>query len=132
MGKKIEIKFIFLFSLKGNWNWPIKVMLVGILIIVIMGIVCFILHDLSTVNPLRWHPPYLVDDTDTLYLEDQHRQQTVLFFCRFLLFLFISFPICQPICVSVGLFAIHAKFLKTCYYEIPRDLRIKNWQKVSD
>ena len=38
---------------------------------------------------------------------------------RFLHFLFISLPICQPICVSVGLFAIHLKFLKTRYYEIP-------------
>ena len=40
-------------------------------------------------------------------------------FFRFLHFLFINLPICQPICVSVGLFTIHLKFLKTRYYEIP-------------
>ena len=45
---------------------------------------------------------------------------------RFLHFLFISLPICQPICVSVGLFAIHLKFLKARYYEILSDLPVKN------
>ena len=49
-------------------------------------------------------------------------------FFRFLLFFcfFISLPICQPICVSVGLFAIHLKFLKARYYEILSDLPVKN------
>ena len=56
-----------------------------ILTITVMIIVCFILYELATMNPLRWHPPHLVNNTDTLYLEDQHWQQTV----------FISLPICQ-------------------------------------
>ena len=29
---------------------------------------------------------------------------------------------CQSVCVSVGLFEIYLKFLKTHYYEIPSDL----------
>ena len=45
---------------------------------------------------------------------------------RVLYFLFISLPICQPICVSVGLFAIHLKFLKNRHYEIRSDLPVKN------
>ena len=28
--------------------------------------------ELATMNPLGWHAPYLVDNTDILYLEDQH------------------------------------------------------------
>ena len=44
----------------------------GILGIVIMIIICFILYELETMRPLRWHPPHLVDNTDTLYLRDQH------------------------------------------------------------
>ena len=47
-------------------------------------------------------------------------------FFRFLLFLFIYLPICQSICVSVDLFAIHLKCLKTRYYEIPNDRSVKN------
>ena len=47
-------------------------MLVEILIIVIIIIVCFILYELETMSPLGCHPPHLVDNTDTLYLGDQH------------------------------------------------------------
>ena len=43
-----------------------------ILIIVIMIIVCYILYELAAMNPLRGHPPHLVDNIDTLYLGDQH------------------------------------------------------------
>ena len=28
--------------------------------------------------------------------------------------------------MSVGLFAVHLKFKKACYYEIPSDLLVKN------
>ena len=101
-------------------------MLVEILIIVIMIIVSFILYELATMNPLRWHPPHLLDNTDTLYLRDQHWQQTVLVFLDFYFFLFTSLPICQLVCVSVGLSAIHLKFLKAQNYEIPSDLPVKN------
>ena len=47
-------------------------MLVEIHIIVIMVIVCFILYQLATMSPLGRHPQDLVDNTDTLYLGDQH------------------------------------------------------------
>ena len=47
-------------------------MLLEILVIVIMVIVCFILYELATMSPLGWHLPHLVDNTDTLYLGDQH------------------------------------------------------------
>ena len=86
--KIIEIRFIFFsFSYKENkenWNWHIKVVLVEIPII-IMIIVCFILYKLETMRFLGWHPPHLMDNTDTLYLEDQYWQQPVLLL-RFLLF----------------------------------------------
>ena len=49
-------------------------------------------------SPLRWHPPYLVDNTDTQRLRDRHREQTVGFF-KFLLFcahqfIYVSFSLC--------------------------------------
>ena len=31
-----------------------------------------IILELATMNPLGLHPPYLMDNTDTLYLGDQH------------------------------------------------------------
>ena len=31
-------------------------------------------------NTSGWHPPCIVDNTDTLYLGDQHCQETVLVF----------------------------------------------------
>ena len=61
-------------------------MLVEILLIIIMIIVCFILNELATMSPLGWHPPNVVNNTDTLYLGDQHWQQAMLVFFRFLLF----------------------------------------------
>ena len=107
-------------------------MLVEILLIIIMIIDCFILYELATMSPLGWHPPHLVDNTDTLYLGDQHWQQTVLVFLDFYFFVFISLPMCQSVCVSVGLFAIHFKFLKTHCYDVPSDLWVKKWCKCSD
>ena len=62
-----------------------------------------------------------VDNTDTLYLGDQHLQQTVLVFLEFYFFVYISFPMCQSVCVSVCLFAIHFQFLKTHCYDAPTD-----------
>ena len=45
-------------------------MFVEILVIVIMIIGC--LYELATMSPLGYHPPHVVDNTDTLYLGDQH------------------------------------------------------------
>ena len=107
--KIIEIRFIFFsFSYKENkenWNWHIKVVLVEIPII-IMIIVCFILYKLETMRFLGWHPPHLMDNTDTLYLEDQYWQQPVLLLLDFYYFVFISLPICPSVWVSCDLFAI--------------------------
>ena len=75
-------------------------MLVGILIVIIV-IVCFILYELATMSPLGWHPPHLVDNTDTLPLGDQHWQQAVLFF----FFRFLLFCVHQFAYVSVSLCA---------------------------
>ena len=74
-------------------------MFVEILVIVILTIVCFILYELATMSPLGWHPPHLVNHTDTQYLGDQHWQQTVLVFLDFYFFVFISLPMCQSVCV---------------------------------
>ena len=61
--------------------------------------VSFTLCELATMSPLGWHPPHLVDNTDTLYLGDQHWQSTVLVFFRFLffcihLFAYVSVTLC--------------------------------------
>ena len=80
-------------------------MLVEILIIVIMVIVCFILYEPATTSPIRWHPPYLVDNADTLYLGDHHWQQIVLLFQ---IFTFLWFIVClcvnQSVCVSLSVY----------------------------
>ena len=70
-------------------------MLVEIFII-IMIIVYFILYELSAMNLLGWHPPHLMDNTDTLYLGDQY-------WC---FFMFISLPIYPSVCKSVDLFEV--------------------------
>ena len=44
-----------------------KIMLVENLILIII-IVCFILYYLAAMSSLGWHPPYLVDNTDTQYV----------------------------------------------------------------
>ena len=97
-------------------------MLVEILI-VIMIIIYFILYKLATMNPLGWHSPHLMDNTDTLYLGPGLATCSVFFldffiFCvhqfayvsvsksvclRVCLSVFISLPMCQSVCVSVGL-----------------------------
>ena len=48
----------------------------------------------NAMRPLGWHPPHLVDNADTLYLENQNWQQAVLFF-------FIYFCVHQLPYVSV-------------------------------
>ena len=118
-------------------------MSVEILLIITMLIFSFILYELATMSPLGWHPPpHLVDSTDTLYLGDQHWQETVLVFLDFYFFAFINLPMCHSVCVSVGLFAIHSKFLKTHCYDVPSyelkidknaviiigSLRLPSWQ----
>ena len=63
---RVSVKF-FLSSRKENW---IKVKLVEIIPIVTIIIIWFILYELPTMRLFGWHPPHLVDNTDTLYLGD--------------------------------------------------------------
>ena len=66
-------------------------------------------------SSLGWHHPYLVDNTDTQYLGNQNWQQ----FWRFRFFSFFAstcFSTCHSVCVSVHLFKINLKFLKTYNY----------------
>ena len=53
-------------------------------------------------SPLGWHPPHLVDNTDTHYLGDQHWQQC--WFFRFFFLFCVHLFDCQS--VSVHLFTI--------------------------
>ena len=82
-------------------------MLVEILPFIVTIIVCFISYELATIKPLGCHSPHLVDDIDTLYLGDQHRQKAVFVFLDFYFIVFISLPMCQSTSVSVDLIAIH-------------------------
>ena len=66
-------------------------------------------------SPLGWHPPHLVDNTDTQYLGDQHWQQCWCFRFSFF-FVSICLSMCQSVCVSVYLLRINLKFLKTHNY----------------
>ena len=65
-------------------------------------------------SPLGWHPPYLVDNTDTQYLGDQHWQQCWLF--RFFSFLCPSVCLCVNQSVWLLVFTIHLRFLKIQNY----------------
>ena len=67
-------------------------------------------------NPLGWHPPHLVDNTDTQYLGDQHWQQCWCFRFFFFLWVHLFFYVCHSVCVFVHLFRINLKFLKTHNY----------------
>ena len=66
-------------------------------------------------NLIRWHPPHLVDKTDTQYLGDQHWQQCWCFRFSFF-FVSICLSMYQSVCVSVHLFRINLKFLITHNY----------------
>ena len=63
-------------------------------------------------SPLGWHPPHLVDNTDTQYLGDQHWYQHW-FLDFFSFFVSVSLSMFQLVCVFVCLFTINLKFLKT-------------------
>ena len=52
----------------------------------------------NEMRPLGYHPPHLVDNADTLYLGNQHWQQTVFFLYSFISFVFISLP--QSVCLN--------------------------------
>ena len=47
-------------------------MLVEILVNINLIILCFTVHELATMRPLGRNPPHIMDNTDTLYLGDQH------------------------------------------------------------
>ena len=70
-------------------------------------------------NPLGWHPPHLVDNTDTHWHQHWHQ-------CWFFRFSFLCVCVCvcvsvclsmfQLVCVFVRLFTINLKFLKSHNY----------------
>ena len=104
-----------------------------IIFIVFMIIICCliayrIILVLATMNPAGWYSPHLVDNTDTLYLGDQHRQQQCWLF-RFLLF-GVHLFVYMLVSVSVRLCTIYLKVLKTHYYKAFTDLQIKNVKTV--
>ena len=74
-------------------------------------------------SPLGSHPPHLVDNTDTQHLGDQHWQQCWCFRFSFF-FVPICLSMCQSVCVSVHLFRINLKFLKTHNYWLAQLLHV--------
>ena len=80
------VYLFFLIYLKGELELGYKMYVVGNSYYCYYVTICFILCELETTSPLGWHLPHLVDNTYTLYLGDQHWQQTVLVFFRCLLF----------------------------------------------
>ena len=89
-----------------------KVILVEFLLFLFKFLLIIVL---SCINLLGWHPPHLVDNTDTQYLGDQHWQQCWCFRFSFF-FVSICLSMCHSVCVSVHLFRINLKFLKTHNY----------------
>ena len=66
-------------------------------------------------SPLGWHPPHLMNNSNTQYLGDQHWQQC--WFFVFLFFLSICLSRCKSLCsLSVHLFTINLKFSTTHNY----------------
>ena len=66
-------------------------------------------------SPLGWHPPHLMNNSNTQYLRDQHWQQC--WFFVFLFFLSICLSRCKSLCsLSVHLFTINLKFSTTHNY----------------
>ena len=56
-------------------------------------------------NPLGWHPPHLVDNTDIQYLGDQHWQQCWQFrFSFFFVSICFSVSLCLYICLQSHVF----------------------------
>ena len=100
-----------------------------ILIIVIMIIVPFILYELATMSPLRWHPPHIVDNTDGP--RDQHWQQTVLVFLDFYLsvhkFAYLSANLCNygSLCNSSQIFK--NSFLRGCQWPLKHKMIETQW-----
>ena len=79
-------------------------MFVEILVVVIMSIACFILYELATMSPLGWHPPHLVDNTDTVSRGPSLTTDIVGFF-KFLLFCvhtfaYVSVSLCLWACLQ--------------------------------
>ena len=86
-------------------------------------------------SPLGWHPPYLVDNTDTQYPGDHHWHQCW-FFRFFSFFVSVCLYMFQLVCVFVCIFTINLKFLKThnywlvqlVYVSLDSGLELKKWK----
>ena len=86
-------------------------------------------------SPLGWHPPCLVDNTDTQYPGDHHWHQCW-FFRFFSFFVSVCLYMFQLVCVFVCIFTINLKFLKThnywlvqlVYVSLDSGLELKKWK----
>ena len=98
-------------------------MLMEIFIIVIINIICFLIwagnNKPFRVIPSTFSGSYRYSVSGGLVLATD-----AVGFLDFYFFVFICLHMCS-ICVSVGLFAIYPKFLKSRYSEVPSDLSIQ-------
>ena len=113
-----QILCAFFLKLKGELTLAYESYARGVLIVILIEILndyyLFYLVLAGNNEPLRWHPPHLMYNTDTQYLGGQHLQQ-----CRFFIFFSIC---CRCFCLSVCVctFVCNLKFLKTHNYWLAR------------
>ena len=106
------------------------IIIITVIIIMIVIYIYFKLQELPTMNPSRWHPPH-VDNTNTLYLEDQHC------FVRNSFNLCFSFHLCLSVNSVYALMAqlytqdkvsLGLKPTINCSFKLFRNL-LKNWER---
>ena len=109
---------VFFLKLKGELALAYKSYAGGILIVILIEVLNdYYLFDLVLAGnnePLRVTPSTSHVYSDTQYLSNQHWQQCWCFRFSFF-FVPIYLSMCQSVCVSVHLFRINLKFLKTIY-----------------
>ena len=97
--------------------------------------ICFKLQNLATMSPSGWYPPH-VDNTDTMYLGDQHDLViTSVNFCFWLVFSSVS--ICQLLISNKwqsymsGKLDLGLKLNINCCFKLFRNPH-KNWGRISE
>ena len=100
-------------KLKGEFALAYESYAGEILIVLIMIIIFFTLYYLTTMSPLRWHHPHLVDNIDNIDVwgtSTDHSVGFVDFFSCAHLLVYLSVSLC------ICLLTVNFKFLKTRYY----------------